>query len=288
MNARVRLVSAACASALLAGWASARFRSGLSPAEPGSHVAAAPSPRATDPRVTISTEGALSLTLLGAPDERLGSLVRADAPHQRETLDRLQLGLERLAALEDLGDGPVLGALDVASAPSTPWLHVLWVLELATSPTVRTRTVRLMLPDAPESAVTPELSFGRLSGVDGRSDVVSVVRIQLERLERTTPPATRVRMALASVSRWDWDRLPVDGDALEWMTSWTTYREVRALTAAVCGTPPTCRAAILDIARPERSRVTFGEVFDVLRALRDGGVAPVWILNRSTALPDAR
>lgn len=158
MNARLRLLSAACASALLAGWAIAQFRSGPSPAEPGSHVAAAPSPRATNPRVTISTEGALSRTLLGAPDERLGSLVRADASHQRGTLDRLRLRLERLAAIEALGDGPALGALDVASDPATPWLPVLWVLELATSPTIRTRKVRLPLPDAPESAVTPELS----------------------------------------------------------------------------------------------------------------------------------
>lgn len=95
-------------------------------------------------------------------------------------------------------------------------------------------------------------------------------------------------MAMTSVSTWDQDRFSADGDALEWMTSWTAYREARALTARICGTPPTCRAGVLDIARPERLRVKFGEVIDVLRALRDEGVAPVWILNRSTALPEVR
>jgi hypothetical protein len=283
--ARLLFVSAAVTGVLFAAWAVTEFRAAKPPSEPGSPVTrAAP----VNARVTISTEGALSL-MHGARDDLLGSLDRADALQQRETLDRLRLRLDRLAAMGSLGaDGWALGTLDVAVAPATPWSHVLWVLEVATSPTVRTRAVRLLLPGTPESAVTPELSYGRLSGVDGGSDVISVLRVQLERVERTTPPATRVRMALASMSRWDWDQFPSDGDTLEWMTSWTAYREARALTAQVCGTPPSCRAGVLDIARPERSRVTFGEVFDVLRALRDEGVAPVWILNRSTALPEAR
>ena len=248
-------------------------------------------------RVTLDGDGTMTVAIPGEAERPLGNLdvveEAAQGAAQGAALNRLRVELERLSAAGGRdGSGRSDLLLDVVIESRQPWTRALWIAEIASSTTVRIHRLRFGLPGGSESFVPHDLDN------DGRYPVVSygmratsilIVRVEVENegAARGAPLATRVTMA------WTCDvaeeeRPFFDCETTAWKTSWATYGGVAALTREALGGVSGTPRSTLDIARPQRSRVSYGEVFTVLRALRDAGVASVRVHHRSTELPGSR
>ncbi len=287
MNRRLGWILATGAVVMLLEWAATRPPQRE---QRGAAELTVPVPEPSAALVTLAHDGALSLTLAGATDEPIGSLERVEVRERAETLARLRLRLERPAAGTTDEAGRSRSTLDVAVDSAAPWARALWILEVASSPSVGIHGVRLRLPDAPEPSVAQELAYGRGRTVlDAGQESVPVLWVRLREEDELAggagPRATRVSMAIVRVKRGEREDPPWDDDTLDWRSSWATYEGARRLAAEARRAARTCEAGVLDVPRPQRLRVTYGEAFAVLRALRDEGIARTWILHRSMALP---
>ncbi len=289
MNRRLTGVLALCVIGALAMVANVQY---LSP--PSRTATEAPENRADAPsaRVTLSADGSLLFAVAGEEGRAIGTLESAEATVQQATLDRLRDRLHRVAAGAVDAYGWSTPTIAVAAAPATPWVRVLWILEVASS-SVRIRRVRFELAGAPGNFVAHDLAYAwepTTFDDHGESDPVLRVRVEEEDgvVAGATPPRPTMRVSMAVTRARDWQGLPVYGDGLDWRTSWATDEGVRRVTAEVGGASLGVTGCVVDVPRPQRPRLPYGTVFTVLRGLRDEGVVRVQFLNRSTTLPGER
>ena len=267
---------------------------GGQPAESPSHEAAGES---SGGRVVLAADGTLTLTTASEADRALGNLASSEEALQIAALDRLRDGLAKWAAAgtydEDTfeEEGRSRLVLDVVVEHTVPWAHVLWILEVASWPPVRIHRVRFGLRGASEPLVANDLDGPRVRYGQEWDEVLGV-RLEVEggAAVQGTPLTSRVTMARTCNEFGDSDGEPRlrPCDPSRWRTSWATYDGVRALIRESLGSDSTVATSVVDIARPQRVRIAYGEVFTVLRALRDEGIASVRFHHRSTELPGQR
>lgn len=241
-------------------------------------------------RVSLTEDGVLSLARAGSPALSLGRLDPADDAAQRAALNRLrgQLEVWTGAGVRDPEEIPD-SILEVEVDAAVAWGRALWLLEVVSGPSVRIHRLRLQLRGAPSLIVSHDLDGGGVIYAGPEALSVLLVRLGAEAGAPGTVghPLARVSMAVTSVPWPVESTLAFGGDDLDWGTSWATFEGVcKEVSWMRRGTPVV--AGLLDVPRPERFRVTYGEVFTVLRALEAKDVAPVWLMNRAMTLPGDR
>ncbi len=199
------------------------------------------------------------------------------------------------------GDGaasPTGGAstdrpLDFVLDPAVPWDRALWILEVLGAPPLSLERVRLVLTGDSRPPIPQVLTYGSgLALVLFGKETVPILLVQLgvdpEDIDGVEPPASRVSVSLTEQSMYEFRTTAPSGEAYAWRTGRCTESDVRRMALEARVLDSTLEAAVLDVQRPLRHRMACGDVLTVLRALRDEGLAPVWILHRTMTLPGDR
>ena len=245
-------------------------------------------------RVTLAAHGTLGLSRADTELQFLGNLMDDDPRKQREALERLRAALGPADGAASPADGRAPdGMLELTVDPQVPWDRALWILEVLGAPPLSLAQVRLTLPGDPRPPIPQVLAYGDgLALVLFGKETVPILLVQLgvdpEDIDGVEPPASRVSASLTEQSMYEFRTTAPSGESFAWRTGRCTESDVRRMAAEARVLDSTLEAAVLDVQRPLRHRMACGDVLTVLRALREEGIAPVWILHRTMTLPGDR